>query len=499
MKRKKVYIIGAGIAGLTVGSYLQMNHYDTEIFEAHKAIGGLCTSWKRGGYTFDGCIHSTVSPHGNFRLNQWFSELIDFNKLEYHFHDELVRVVFHNGGVFPLYTDPDKLEPELLNIAPADRAFIQAFIKGIRVFSKHDMLIAKPLELWNPLDYYVRQFSVLPYIWSLSTWSASLETTLQRCTTPKLKRILTQEFFTRYPAYFFLISFAQMHAKQVGYPIGGSAKFVGLLGKKYRELGGKIHVNTPVVKIVERHHTARGVSLNDRTTRDDADLVISAGDGYATIFTLLNGQYTNRKIRERYNSHPKWPSLVLVSLGIAREFPDEPSAIDLSLNHDLMIDATTQTSAIPITIYNFDPTLAPPGKTVIRVILHTQNFHYWNELRTHDIDQYTHEKDRIGHAIVDILEEYLGNIKQYVEVVDVATPATFHRYTGNWQGIIHGWKWLPGLIPEHIKPTLPRLKNFYMAGQWVLPGGGISGAFITARHLSQIICAKDKKPFRSRL
>ena len=56
LERKKVIIIGAGIAGLSAASYLQRNGYDTEIFEAHSLPGGLCTSWKRVDYTFDYCI-----------------------------------------------------------------------------------------------------------------------------------------------------------------------------------------------------------------------------------------------------------------------------------------------------------------------------------------------------------------------------------------------------------------------------------------------------------
>jgi phytoene dehydrogenase-like protein len=58
---KKVNIVGAGIAGLSAGCYLQMNGYDTQIFEAHNLPGGVCTSWKRKGYTIDNCIHCLPS------------------------------------------------------------------------------------------------------------------------------------------------------------------------------------------------------------------------------------------------------------------------------------------------------------------------------------------------------------------------------------------------------------------------------------------------------
>lgn len=68
MNPKKVIIIGGGISGLSAGSYLQMNGYDTEIFEQHDIPRGLCTAWKRKDYTFDLCIHWLVgsSPSDSF-------------------------------------------------------------------------------------------------------------------------------------------------------------------------------------------------------------------------------------------------------------------------------------------------------------------------------------------------------------------------------------------------------------------------------------------------
>ncbi|MFW9937802.1 MAG: NAD(P)-binding protein, partial [Candidatus Thorarchaeota archaeon] len=60
MTKRKIIIIGAGPAGLCAGCYLQMNGYDTEIFEMHDRVGGCCSSWERKGYIFDGCIHFLV-------------------------------------------------------------------------------------------------------------------------------------------------------------------------------------------------------------------------------------------------------------------------------------------------------------------------------------------------------------------------------------------------------------------------------------------------------
>jgi len=66
----------------------------------------------------------------------------------------------------------------------------------------------------------------------------------------------------------------------------------------------------------------------------------------------------------------------------------------------------------------------------------------------------------------------LTGITTQVEVVDVATPMTYVRYTGNWQGSLMGWLDTPQNIGKMMSRTLPGLGSFYMAGQWVYVGAG---------------------------
>ena len=237
--------------------------------------------------------------------------------------------------------------------------------------------------------------------------------------------------------------------------------------------------------------------MDDGKIINDADIVISAADGYYTIFKMLDGKYVNEKIKKLYDEHPKWPSMVLVSLGLSRTFENEPTSIELHLNKEFIVDEKSKLDSIPITIYNFDPTLAPKGKTCMRVILQTNNYQYWNNLRNNDIDKYKHEKERISKDIIKILDKRFGNISNNIEVIDVATPDTFKRYTNNWMGSTQGWIWGPKLIPEFISKELSGLKNFYLIGQWTLPGGGVSTAFTSGRDIAQIICKKDNKKFRT--
>jgi len=60
---KRIVIVGGGVAGLSTCCYARMNGYEAEIHESHTIPGGLCTTWKRGCYQFDGSLEWLVG-HG---------------------------------------------------------------------------------------------------------------------------------------------------------------------------------------------------------------------------------------------------------------------------------------------------------------------------------------------------------------------------------------------------------------------------------------------------
>jgi phytoene dehydrogenase-like protein len=85
-------------------------------------------------------------------------------------------------------------------------------------------------------------------------------------------------------------------------------------------------------------------------------------------------------------------------------------------------------------------------------------------------------------------------------MVDVATPLTFERYTGNWQGSFEGWLLTPQnstTVMRRMPQTLPSLQNFYMCGHWVEPGGGLPPSIMSGRRLVQALCKEDGIPFQT--
>ncbi len=85
-------------------------------------------------------------------------------------------------------------------------------------------------------------------------------------------------------------------------------------------------------------------------------------------------------------------------------------------------------------------------------------------------------------------------IRQDIEVIDVATPLSYERYTGNWQGSSCGWLLTKKTTRYNMfgmPKTLPGLKNFRMAGQWVESGGSVALSAASGRNAIQSICAGD--------
>jgi phytoene dehydrogenase-like protein len=141
--------------------------------------------------------------------------------------------------------------------------------------------------------------------------------------------------------------------------------------------------------------------------------------------------------------------------------------------------------------YHFDPTMAPEGKTVI-VIRFVSPWEKWMDLEG---DTYKAEKKQIITDASLILEKHFPGITENIEVVDVATPRTGVRHTGVWKGAYEGFLPTSSNLNANLNQTLPGLKRFYMAGQWLFPGGGLPPAGQSGKWAIQMICKQEKQKF----
>jgi phytoene dehydrogenase-like protein len=494
MEEKSIIIVGAGIAGLSAGCYGQMNGYRTRIFERHDKPGGLCTSWKRRGYTIDGCLHWLVGSRPGTHFYRIWEELGAVQGRRMIDHEEFLRVAGEGGRTFIVYSDLDRLEQHMKELAPQDAPVIQELVRAARACARYDLPVDKAPELYGMLDgswFLIRMF---PFLRLMSKWKKiTVQDYAQRFSDPFLREAVPLlAGLPDFPMACLLMILAWMHRRSAGYPLGGSLEFSRSIERRYLDLGGEIHYRSPVAEILVEHDKAVGVRLADGT-QHRADITISAADGHATIFGMLGGKYINGRIRAYYDNLPIFPPLVHVALGVKRLFEKTPANVIYSLDRPVTVGGREQ-NHFGVEIRNFDPTLAPAGKTVLKVLF-PADYTYWKNLRQ-DLERYRDEKERIADQVIALLDQRYPGLAGQVEMRDVATPMTWERYTGNWQGSMEGWLMTQKTFPPfRMNRTLPGLKDFYMAGQWVEPGGGVPTAALSGRNVMQIICKRDRRAF----
>jgi phytoene dehydrogenase-like protein len=248
-----------------------------------------------------------------------------------------------------------------------------------------------------------------------------------------------------------------------------------------------------VDKILVENNRTVGVRLTDGTEHR-ADVVISAADGHATIFDMLEGRYVNDKIKDYYANWSIFQPIIQVSMGIARDLSEEPHMVTYDLEEPITIAGEAR-ERLGFKHYCYDPTMAPEGKSAVAVMIES-NHAYWKALAENH-ERYEAEKKDIAIKVIGQLEQHYPGITDQVEVVDVATPLTYERYTGNWQGSMEGWMITTQTMGKKMDKTLPGLENFFMIGQWVEPGGGLPPAATSARGVIETICEQEGKEFET--
>ena len=171
-------------------------------------------------------------------------------------------------------------------------------------------------------------------------------------------------------------------------------------------------------------------------------------------------------------------------------FSVEGNAYEL---HKPVVLAGEEHKVIPVRIRNEDPAFAPPGKTVLTSAIFTDHA-YWKSLEG-DHRAYEAEKENVAQAYLDAIEQIWPGISAQVEMINVATPLTFERITGNWKGSITGWKLTPEQAAAKISGTAARAGELLdgwtlgLSRRWCLFG------VATGREVIWRQCKKDHQPF----
>jgi len=379
MAEKTIIIIGAGLAGLSTGCYARMNDYRTHIFEHRTTPGGVCTAWKRKGYTIDGCIHWLMGSKPGSSLHRIYQEVgaLEGNRLIY--LDHFGRLMDEaSGQSLEVTADLDRLEADMKALAPEDSRVIDELLEGARACQGMDMGMGKPRELMGLLDGLKQMWHMRQLLKYAIRYNMSVDTFAERIQNPFLRWGMTSLGLPQMPTVFLFVLLGQLAAGDLAVVEGGSLNFSLAIARRYRELGGEVSYGDTVEEVLVEDNRAVGVRLADGSEHR-ADIVVSAADGYSTIFQMLGGRYVDQTIRDRYDNWPLFQPILIVTFGVARQFPDVPSSNTVRLQRPFTIGGQ-EAGGFLFRVFNHDPTLAPEGKTVVQVLIGT-DFDYWTNCR----------------------------------------------------------------------------------------------------------------------
>ena len=527
MSRKKVLVVGGGLAGLTAAAFLIKEGILVQLIEKEDRLGGLVNSFEREGYIFDGGLRAVESSGLIISaLNDLGIEL------------QLIKSTVSLGigdHIIPLKQVEDITEFDLLlkRLFPEDVESIDAIILDIRKVMSYMMVLLgneapvyskgeekQKVSFWKTvLPWLIKLIATMP---KLAKLKLPVEEHLKKITQNQaLIDVIIQHFFKGTPSSFALSYF--LFYFDYNYPKGGTGSltkaFVDYLKGRSCEIhsGTKICSLDPEKKLVrdEKGKTytydkliwtadnkylysiIEADKVQNKTLRkriEKQQMMLKDLRGAESVFTVYLGvDLTPAYFREICTEHLFYtPDQRGLSVAKPEEMkawlkdrkPNNKAEDKKYIKEYLKKYFEFNTFEISFPVLR-DPDLAPEGKTGMIV---SCLFDYDLCKFIYDCGWYEEFK-RFGETLtVEILDTHLfKGFKSSVDLCFSASPLTLEKYTGNTDGAIVGWSFTNSYMPvPQSMVSMPKavetcMPDVFQAGQWTYSPAGLPISLLTGK------------------
>lgn len=461
---KTIIIIGAGLSGLSAGITLQKKGYMTQIFERAPWVGGACAAWVKEGYVFDSGMHYMLGTKKEDPLYGMYLSVNAINEDTKIFNlKEMVIEIGPSSYTIPL--NVHALSVSLIQQFPIDERWIKTWMSHLAMASEMTLFVGKPKL--SEYQSYLRYKTLIGHLHRELGTQSVLEY-ISPVKNPSLKAILHTLLNPHDTILSGLLAFSQFLRHNRGIPEGGSKCVVARMEAAYRELGGRIHLNAPVSEILVKDNKVAGVKVGTMTF--EATHVISSIDASQTVNELLQADSIDTALATKNTPHLLSP-FVIVSLGLNKRFSLPYYAFLNSRKGVFSGFETTQDYLLRS--YDYEKTYQKPNHQVITVFLKT-DFDPWVAIKHLDSEAYKQLKQRVASSLIEELDARFAGLKDAIDVLDVATPATYERlfHYDHLTLRDYGLRYYPNL--QKLYSHVPKVKHLYLVGQSVTNHGGIA-------------------------
>ena len=295
-----VIVLGAGIAGLTCGTFLAKSGRKVLIIEQHSIPGGYCTSFKRKGFIFDAAVHH-IGGCGKWSVvGRCLKELdikIDFLQL-----DPMDSINFPSFSI-DIPADIDDYVDLLKKRFPSESENLSLFFKEFiglyrATFSaeSHKMLV---------------KYQDITYKEMLDSFF----------TDEQLKMVLSAQwgYIGSPPHEVSAIGMCQMlvnYLKDGAYfPVGGTQNFADAITQKFIDYNGHIMLSSRAESLSTDGGITKGVTT-EKGEEIAADIFVSNIDPRQTFFCLMEGNTVDETYLRKIESMKESVSFFLLYLGL---------------------------------------------------------------------------------------------------------------------------------------------------------------------------------------
>jgi len=524
--KKRIVIVGAGMAGLTAAAYALRDGYSVLLLEKNSRCGGLVNTFVSDGFSFDAGPRAFVNSGivkpilKDLGVNQEFLE----NKISIGIEDQMVRV-----DSMAATQDYQRI---LESLYPENKQDIESIIAIIDQLSQYTSVLYEfdnPnfTDLMSDRKYIFRKlipwtFKFLNALRKFNQFDMPMEDFIKSLTdNPSLMDIILQHFFRKTPTYFALGYFYVY--LDYFYPSGGTGTLVKLLKEKVLDGGGEIRLNTHIVEVNPAESTVtdsegrsytfdhliwaadmKSLYRNLNPAGLDASLVkqtesetrrMLSSKGAESVFILfLAVDRPPSYFQERGGEHmfytPSRKGLGEINRATRRQLVEQfehKTREDVLAWVDDFCALNTYEVSVPVLR---DPALAPDGQTGVMISC----------LMDYDVVEkiehagwYSAFKERMEERILGIVSQSVyKDLAEDVLFKFSSTPLTINEVAGSSEGAITGWSF------ETDVPVVNRLKDIpksahtpipgiFQAGQWSYSPAGVPIAMLTGWYAVQDI------------
>lgn len=490
--RKKITVIGSGIAGLSCASFLAKEGHEVTILEKNDSIGGRARKFEANGFLFDMGPSWYWMPDVFERFYQQFGHTAsDFYELKR--LDPSYRVFWQDKSFDDIPADLNAFRNWFEELEPGSAVKLDKFLKeaaykyevgindlvhkpSLKITEFADFRIATgafKMHLFSSFSKYIRKYFKHPKIIELLEFPVLFLGAMPKDT----------------PALYSLMNYADIKLG-TWYPMGGMHKIIEAFEKIAKDQGVRIITSSEVTSFNLKEQTI--VATTDVTGINiEADFVVSGADYEHTDQTLAKGHSNYSK--SYWDSRLMAPSSLLFYLGIDKK-------VDNLLHHNLFFDEDFQQHAIEIyknpswpskpLFYacvpsKTDDTVAPKGSENIFLLVPLAP----------DLEDSEEMREKYFDIIMDRLETKTGtSIRDHIVYKRSYCLTDFkndyHAYKGNAYGLANTLRQTAFLKP---KLKSKHIKNLYYTGQLTTPGPGVPPSIISGEVVAKEVLKAIKK------